>query len=147
MTDAASAGTPRDRAKARVHALLDEPLREAVDAGFLIVVPLGEIVDAVAAETGDAALRLPRYYPDDEGAAWPVGRSPRIDPDTGVHQQLYMSWRTLPEGRVHVMFSEHTKTDPPVLVEFTAASDELPHPLRMLLAGCEHSNATAGGAV
>lgn len=148
------AGTARARAIARVHALLDEPLHEAAEAGFVIVAPLGEIVDAVTTEFGDTALRLPRYYPADEGKAWLLGTTRHVDPDTGQPKNMYVRWRTgLPTGRVAVQIVEADSADAASgvggldLAEFTAAPDTLPHTLRALLAACEHSAAAGGGVV
>lgn len=148
------AGSARGRAIACVHALLDEPLHDAVEAGFVIVAPLGEIVDAVTSEFGDAALRLPRHYPADEGKAWLLGTTRHVDPDTGRAPSVYVLWQTgLPNGRVLVQIVEAesaqdvARVDARPLAEFTAAPDALPHTLRALLAACEHSAAAAGGVV
>lgn len=143
MTDGETK-TPRERAAARVRALLEEATREAADAGYVIGFRLGDIVSAVEEELGDAALRLSRYYPDDEGSAVLLGPQRRIDPDTGKPPNLYVMWRTgLPNGRVHVQFTNGGQADPPVLAECTAAPDSLGHVLRVLLAACEHSAGTA----
>lgn len=151
---APQAGTARARAIARVHALLDEPLQKPAEAGFLIVAPLGEIVDAVTSEFGDAALRLPRYYPADEGKAWLLGTTRHVDPDTGQPKNMYARWRTeLPNGRVLVEVveagsaAEASGVGGLDLAEFVAAPDVLAHTLRALLAACEHSAAAGGGVV
>lgn len=150
-TTSGTTRTPRERAIARVRDLLDEPLREPSEAGFMLAVPLGDIVDAVVREYGDDAMRLPRYYPDDEGQPLMLGQARRVDPETGVPPNVYAAVSTgLPNGRVHVRVTEDGPADPPVSVEFTAASDTLPHPLRFLLAACEHAQAntrtSVGGA-
>lgn len=147
MTDGAK--TPHERAAARVRGLLDDPTREAAEAGYVIGFRIGDIVTAVEEELGDAALRLPRHYPADEGQALLLGPARRVDSTTGKTPNVYATVKTgLPNGRVHVRIVEAetaqaaSRPDAPAVVEWTAAPDSLPHPLRALLAACEHSAAT-----
>lgn len=153
MTEADSVGTPQDRAVARVRALVEDPLREVENAGYVIGLPLREIVKAVEAELGDAALRLPRYYPADEGQAWLLGTTRHIDPDTGRPRNMYARWRTgLPGGRVHVEVVEADSASKASgvsgldLAEFVASPDALEHTLRALLAACAHPAPQTAGA-
>lgn len=149
MTEADGVGSPRDRAVARVRDLLEDPLREATDAGYMIVVPAAEIVTTVEREIGEAALRLPRYYPQDEGKAWLLGVGRTVDPDTGQPRNMYARWRSLPNGRLHVQIVEAGSAGEAAgvggldLAEFLGAPDALPHVLRALLAGCEFAAANA----
>lgn len=141
MTDADAGGTPRSRAIARVQDLLEKPLEQPVAAGYVIGIDVGAIVDAVAAELGDAALRLPRYYPKDEGKRWLLGTARRIGED-GEPPTVHAVWKTgLPNGRIWVQILEGNLD----LAEFIASPDSLPHVLRALLAGCEHSAAAVVG--
>lgn len=168
MTDADGAGTPTDRAVARVRDLMDRPSRPATDAGYTIVVPARDIVTAVHRELGDDALLLPRYYERDEGLAWLLGTARHVDTETGEAPNVYVTWRTgLPNGRMLVRIIEATTPTKAtemaaaadaedageafdevggatLLVGFTAAPDSLSHLLRALLAACAHSS---GGAV
>lgn len=140
--------SPRDRAVAAVNAILraNEALNQANDNGYMIVLPAREIVEAVHRALGDKALLLPRYYPADEGQAWPLGPASYTDPDTGLSPHLYASWETgLPDGRMRVRVSDATRADPPVLAEFTADPASYAEVLRQQLAACDHSAATRDG--
>lgn len=138
MTDA-DGRSRRDRAVTRVQQLLEAPLEQAVSAGHMIAIPVGEIVTAVEREIGDDALRLPRYYPADEGQWWLLGVGTAADPDTGQPRSVHLRWQTgLPHGRIGVEISENGLD----LAQFTASPDTLATALRMMLAACEHSSAS-----
>lgn len=151
MTEADDTRTARERAIARVRALLDEPLKEVEEAGYMIGLPVAEIVDAVVAELGDNALRLPRYYPADEGQPWLLGTARHVDPTSGKPLNMYARWKTgLPRGRVMVEVVEANSVADATgaggldLAQFVAAPDQLPHALRALIAACEYSATSSG---
>lgn len=144
----AAAPPARETAIARVRDAVAAATEEAANAGYVIALNIGKIVDDVVDAFALDELKLPRYYPDDElgNNAYFVGVARGIDPATGSPENLYAWWNTrLPGDRMLLDFGyAHASTDVrqrDVIASCTTNPDAVDNLCRMLMAAAAHRRA------
>jgi hypothetical protein len=140
--------TAREIAIARVRDHIAPATQEAADAGFVIAINIGKLIDDIINAYELDELKLPRYYPDDEGAgqAYLLGTERQVNPDTGQPDNVYTWWRTgLPGGRMLMHFgagpaAQAARSDGSQ-VACLVNPDVADHLFRLALAASAHSRA------